>query len=87
MPQGFLGTARGDFQGSNPRGIKKQHRQSRCCFLGTRWGHLSPKSRRKRRLGLEIWHLWMPISPLRGSRPRSIKIRTQRMLCALVKKK
>lgn len=60
---------------------KNQHRQSRCCFLVTRRGHLGPKSRRKRRLGLEIWHLRMPISPLRGSRPRSIKIRTQRMLC------
>ena len=50
-------------------------------FLVTRRGHLGPKSRRKRRLGLEIWHLRMPISPLRGSRPQSIKIRTQRMLC------
>ena len=45
---------------------KNQHRQSRCWFLVTRRGHLGPKSRRKRRLGLEIWHLRMPISPPAG---------------------
>ena len=33
MPKGFLGTARGELRVRIRAGIKKQHRQSRCCYV------------------------------------------------------